>query len=185
MQSYIHWLRGDSERTIKSASQALINLDSEDTLNRGVTLISLATALEGGGLHTEALEAYTEAIETCCHGDCTHIYILAIFCKSQVNAHTWANCSKPISWLQLPLKKCWINIPVRQIVIAALGNLYANRAEVFLFRNNLASALEMANEGVRLGQQWRQADTTITTRGIKSAVLWTMGQKRRGFQNTG
>jgi LuxR family maltose regulon positive regulatory protein len=40
----------------------------------------------------------------------------------------------------------------------------------------------MANEGVRLGKQWRQADTTITTQGIKSAVLWKMGHKEEVFK---
>ncbi len=181
VQSYIHWLRGDNEKTIKAASQALINLDCKDTLNRGVTLISLANALEGGGMHTEALEAYSEAVETCYHGDCMHIYILASSAKVRLLL-MMGQIQQADLLTAATIKKVLEKNPGQAERYPALGNLYANRAEVFLFRGNFASAIEMADEGVRLGQQWHQADTTITTQGIKSAVLWKMGHKEEVFK---
>jgi LuxR family maltose regulon positive regulatory protein len=181
VQAYIDWLKGDGERTIKSATQALINLDSGDVSNRGITLISLATALESRGLLAESLETYTEAIETCNSGECTHIFILASSAKVRLMLML-GQLQQADLLATATIKKVLEKNPDRQDRYAALGNLYAHRAEVFRFRHNLASALEMADEGVRLGQQWRQADTTITTRGIKAAVLWTLGKREEVFK---
>lgn len=176
VQSYIHWLRGDDQRTIKSAVQALINLESGDVLNRGMTLISLATALESGGLLTEALETYSEAIETCSRGDCIHVYIMAASAKVRLMIKL-GQLQQADLLAAATIKKVLEKNSGRVDRYPALGNLYAHRAEIFRFRNNLPSALEMADEGARLGQQWGQADTTITTQGIRAAVLWTLGRK--------
>ena len=181
VQAYIQWLKGDGERTIKSATQALINLDSEDVSNRGITLISLATALESRGLLAESLETYTEAIETCSNGDCTHINILASSAKVRLMIML-GQLQQADLLATATIKKVLEKNPGRADRYPALGNLYAHRAEVFRFRHNLASALEMADEGVRLGQQWRQADTTITTLGIRAAILWTLGKKEEVFK---
>ncbi|TFG66525.1 MAG: hypothetical protein E4H27_09860, partial [Anaerolineales bacterium] len=181
VQSYVQWLRGDGERTIKSATQALINLDSEDVLNRGITLISLATALESRGLLSEALETYTEALETCSSGDCTHINILAASAKVRLM----------IMLGQLQQAEMLAAATINRILeknsnradqYAALGNLYAHRAVIYRFRNDLATALELANEGIRLGQLWRQADTTITTQSVRAGVLWSLGQKEEVYK---
>jgi LuxR family maltose regulon positive regulatory protein len=181
VQAYIHWLKGDGERTIKSATQALINLDSEDVSNRGITLISLATALESRGLLAESFETYTEAIETCSSGECTHIFILASSAKVRVMLML-GQLQQADLLATATIKKVLEKNPGRPDRYAALGNLYAHRAEVFRVRYNLEPALEMANEGVRLGQLWGQADTTITTQSVRAAVLWTIGQKEEVYK---
>lgn len=181
VQAYIDWLKGDDERTIKSATQALINLDSGDVPNRGITLISLATALESRGLLAESLETYTEAIETCSSGECTHIYILASSAK--VRLMLMLGELQQVDLLATAtIKKVLEKNPGRPARFAALGNLYAHRAVVYRSRYNLIEALDLANEGVRLGQQWNQADTTITTQSVKASVLWTMGQKEEVYK---
>jgi DNA-binding CsgD family transcriptional regulator len=65
---------------------------------------------------------------------------------------------------------------------AALGNIYAHRAEIYRCWNQLSRALELAAEGAAFGRKWDQADTVITTGGIKAAVLWTMGEKEAALK---
>jgi len=177
VQAYIHWLRGENDQTIRSASQALIYLSPGDVLNRSITLISFGGALEDGGQLMDALEVYNEAIETCQIKDCAHIHILACAAKVRLLLNL-GQLQKADSFAELTIQHMTEVNPDKSEGCAAMGIIYAHRAHIHRTWNDLKPALEMADEGVRLGKRWGQADTLITTLSNKAAVLWSMDKKK-------
>lgn len=180
VRSYLHWLRGEDDKIIKAASQALINLSPDDRMNRSITLISLGEALENSAQLAEALEVYGEAIENSCLEDCTHVYIMASAAKIRLMFFL-GQMRQADQMATSTIKKVLEKIPDRADRYSALGNIYAHQAEIHRGWNNLEHALELALEGVRLGQKWGHADTTITTRGVEAAILWSMREKKEAL----
>jgi LuxR family maltose regulon positive regulatory protein len=176
VRSYIWWLRGENDKTIKTSGQALINLAPDDRMNRSITLIAMGEALEDVGKTSEALEAFTDAIDTCSFEHCAHVHILA--CAAKIRLMIMVCQLEQAESLSMEIIHL-INEkhPRRVDRCAALGNIFAHRAEIYRCWNQLSRALELAAEGVAFGRKWDQADTVITTSGIKAAVLWTMGEK--------
>jgi LuxR family transcriptional regulator, maltose regulon positive regulatory protein len=181
VRAYIGWLRGQKEIIIKAAFQALIYLAPEERMNRSITLVSLGSALEENGQLSEALDVYTDAIETCHGEDCSHIHIMACAAKIRLLIHLGSFTDAEALALTT-INQVNKQNPGESDSYNALGNVYAHLAEVHRIRNNLPEALAYATEGVRLAQKWGQADTTITTRGIHAAVLWSMGNQEQSLQ---
>ena len=180
VRAYIHWLRGENDQSIRSASQALIYLNPGDVLNRSITLISFGAALEDGGQLIDALEVYTEAIETCQIKDCAHIHIMACAAKVRLLLNL-GQLQKADSFAELTIRRMTELNPDKSDCCAAMGIIYAHRAHIHRTWNDLKPALEMADEGVRLGKRWGQADTLITTLANKAAVLWSMDKKKEAL----
>jgi LuxR family maltose regulon positive regulatory protein len=180
VKSYIHWLRGEDAKIIKTAAQALINLPTDDRMNRSITLISLGEALENNAQLAEALEVYSEAIESSCHENCTHIYIMA--CAAKIRLMFFLGQMHQANQLATStIKKVLENPANLADRYCALGNIYAHQAEIHRSWNDLDNAIQLALEGVRLGKDWGQADTTITTRAVQVAVLWSMCEKKEAI----
>lgn len=181
VRSYISWLRGENEKTIKTAIQGLIDLPADDRMNRSITLISLGASFEDNGQSAEALEVYTEAVETCNVHDCRHVHIMACAAKMRLMI-LLGQFSEAETFGTTVINEVLRQNHDESIQDSALGNIYSHMAEIHRIRNNLPKALEYAEKGSHLAKNWDQVDSILTTRGIEAAVLWTMGRTTDALQ---
>ena len=175
VRAYIAWLRGENEKAAKQACQSLINIGKQDALLRCITLVTLGSALEENGQLGEALDAFTEAITISRKKGAVHASIMA--CSNKVHCLVYMGRLRQADQFADESIQYFRKLnPEGGERYAALGNLYAHRAEIRCSWNDLEGALRFAEEGVKLGEKWGQVDTMITTLAVKAFVLCCVGR---------
>jgi LuxR family maltose regulon positive regulatory protein len=156
IRAYAAWEAGEHARAARLAQAALAELRPEDRLARGLAAGSLGAALLELGDLVGAECALREAIDLV--GTETHIGLLAV----PSLADTLARQGRLVD--AAAVCRTVLDYDERYVVrdgawLPATGNTFGMMSIVLRRWNELDAAAEMARQGVRLGEQWGQADT--------------------------
>jgi LuxR family maltose regulon positive regulatory protein len=179
IRAYVAWVKGEADKALELAQEALENLPEDDWMTRCHVLNTKGSALQYLGYLTEAIQAIEAVVLTGQRSGRPQDFLSANDHLAFINLlqgrlrHTYALCQEVLSSSQGSDQVSRRNIH--------LGNVYATMSLVQLEWNELEASLSSARQGVSLAEQWKQADSLHFTLTCLSKALCAAGNKREAF----
>jgi LuxR family maltose regulon positive regulatory protein len=149
MQAYLVRETGDLTSTISLSQQALAHLPKQDTLLRAMVALNLAITYYLEGAFEPASKLLTEIIDTGGTSQLMANTLSAVYLKAQL-LRAQGSLQEALQLCQesltLVLQNSWQNIP-------AVGFVYVSYGELLRERNELVTAAEYLEKGIKLGQE--------------------------------
>ncbi|MEZ4863700.1 MAG: LuxR C-terminal-related transcriptional regulator [Caldilineaceae bacterium] len=148
MRAYLVRETGDLATAITLSRQALVHLSAQDTLLRAMVMLNLAMAHYFLGEFEPASQLLTATITTGQKVELVANTLSAMYLQTQLLQargalqQALALCQEGLEWVA---QHGWANLP-------AVGFLYVALGDLLCERNELTSATEYLEKGVRLGQ---------------------------------
>jgi ATP/maltotriose-dependent transcriptional regulator MalT len=157
IQAYVAWVKGQADKALEFARDALKNLPEDDWVTR-------CHVLTTEGLALQYLDNLPEAIQA--------IEAVVVAGQKAGRSHEIFFANDSLAFLNLFQGRLRQAFSLCQHVLSfsdesdqvskhkpVLANAYARMSMVQLEWNEVESAISSAREGVALAEQWKQADT--------------------------
>lgn len=155
IRAYAAWLRGEGAAAVSYARAALVNLPPGDHTVRVLTLVTLGSGLIQQDEILATDKIFQEALQIAEISGNTHVRMLAVsgygYCLTIQGrlSEAEALCQKAIEAVR--------GLPGGHS--PAVAQVYSILSEIYLERDEIEKALEMAQSGMHIGERWDQADT--------------------------